>query len=120
MVLGAVRCPLEKSREIAVRLREIKVRHKLSPDFELQWGRVSKGQASYYEEARVNQYEFRFAWQNAVWHLYEPVSFDLIDPNSIQERAVRWYGRRSRRQARGRSVAHTGFGQVAHNGFLRR
>ena len=30
MVLGAVRCPLEKSREIAVRLREIKVRHKLS------------------------------------------------------------------------------------------
>jgi len=35
MVLGAVWCPLEKSREISVRLREIKTRHDLPPKFEL-------------------------------------------------------------------------------------
>ncbi|MFZ0827140.1 MAG: DUF3800 domain-containing protein, partial [Verrucomicrobiia bacterium] len=51
MVLGAVWCPLEKTREIAVRLREIKVRHKLSPVFELKWGKVSKGLGDYYLEA---------------------------------------------------------------------
>jgi hypothetical protein len=44
-------------------------------------------------EARDYQYEFRFGWQNSIWHLYEPVSFDLLDPNSIREKAVRWYGR---------------------------
>lgn len=43
-------CPLDKSREIAGRLREIKARHKLSPLFELKWGKVSKGMASYYQE----------------------------------------------------------------------
>lgn len=44
-------------------------------------------------EAKDYQYEFRFAWRNDIWHLYEPVSFDLLDPNSIREKAVRWYGR---------------------------
>lgn len=44
-------------------------------------------------EANDYQYEFRFGWQNAVWHLYEPVSFDLLNPDSIREKAVRWYGR---------------------------
>ncbi|HEY3901119.1 MAG TPA: DUF3037 domain-containing protein [Chthoniobacter sp.] len=39
------------------------------------------------------QYEFRFARQNGIWHVYEPVSFDLVDPNSIAEKAVRWLGR---------------------------
>src|SRR6266550_1174135 len=50
MVLGAVWCPLEKTREIAVRLREIKVRHKLPADFELKWGKASKSMADYYQE----------------------------------------------------------------------
>jgi len=50
MVLGAVWCPLEKSREIAVHLREIKTRHRLSSDFELKWGKVSNGQAPYFQE----------------------------------------------------------------------
>jgi hypothetical protein len=44
-------------------------------------------------EAKDYQYEFRFAWQNSMWHLYEPVLFDLMDPNSIREKGVPWYGR---------------------------
>jgi hypothetical protein len=43
--------------------------------------------------AKDYDYEFQFAWKNSIWHLYEPVSFDLLDPNSIREKANRWLGR---------------------------
>ena len=39
------------------------------------------------------EYEFQHAWKNKVWHLYEPVSFDLIEDRSIVEKANRWVGR---------------------------
>jgi hypothetical protein len=50
MVIGAVWSPVEKAREIAVRLREIKARHGLSPRFETKWTKVSKGRANFYIE----------------------------------------------------------------------
>lgn len=50
MVLGAVWCPLDKSREIAERIREIKVRHNLSPHFEIKWSKVSPGQIAFYTD----------------------------------------------------------------------
>jgi len=37
MVLGAVWCPMEKTREIAVPIRAIKTRHGLSPKFEFNF-----------------------------------------------------------------------------------
>ncbi len=48
MVLGAVWCPLEKTREIAVRLREIKVRHGLKPGFEIKFTKVSPAKQQFY------------------------------------------------------------------------
>ena len=39
------------------------------------------------------EYEFQRAWKNGVWHLYEPVSFDMMDGGSIVEKANRWVGR---------------------------
>ncbi|GAB4556067.1 MAG: DUF3800 domain-containing protein [Geothermobacteraceae bacterium] len=48
MVLGAVWCPLDKTREIAVRLREIKQKHGLSSDFEVKWTKVSPGKKQFY------------------------------------------------------------------------
>ena len=48
MVLGAVWCPLEKVREISVRIREIKKNHKLKPDFEIKWTKVSPAKARFY------------------------------------------------------------------------
>jgi len=48
MVLGAVWCPLEKAREIAVRIREIKGQHGLGPEFEIKWVKVSPAQAQFY------------------------------------------------------------------------
>ena len=48
MVLGAVWCPLEKTREIAVRIREMKARHGLSPELEIKWVKVSPAKVQFY------------------------------------------------------------------------
>ncbi len=48
MVLGAVWCPLEKTREIAVRIREIKESHGLKPEFEIKWSKVSPAKKQFY------------------------------------------------------------------------
>src|SRR5882724_11946173 len=48
MVLGAVWCPLEKTRDITMRLREIKVRHGLAADFEIKWTKVSPAKQQFY------------------------------------------------------------------------
>lgn len=65
----------------------------IAKPFKAKLGKASERLTLKRIEAKDYQYEFRFGWQNAVWHLYEPVSFDLLDPNSIREKAVRWYGR---------------------------
>jgi Protein of unknown function (DUF3037) len=39
------------------------------------------------------EYQFRAAWQNEIWHVYEPVSFDLVESTSLLEKANRWVGR---------------------------
>ena len=48
MVLGAVWCPLEKVDTIKVRIREIKTRHEMSPDFEVKWTKVSPAKKQFY------------------------------------------------------------------------
>jgi len=50
MVLGAVWCPLEKTREIAVRIREIKQQYRLPPNFEIKWTKVSPAKQDFYLE----------------------------------------------------------------------
>jgi hypothetical protein len=48
MVLGAVWCPLERTRQISVRIREIKVDHGLPPGFEIKWVKVSPAKVQFY------------------------------------------------------------------------
>lgn len=48
MVLGVVWCPLEKTREIAYRLRELKRQHGLSPNFEMKWVKISPAKLHFY------------------------------------------------------------------------
>lgn len=50
MVLGAVACPLGKTREVAVRLREIKQDHGLGARFECKWNKVSPAKAAFYRD----------------------------------------------------------------------
>lgn len=39
------------------------------------------------------EYDFQRSWKNEIWHVYEPVSFDLIEAGSMLEKANRWVGR---------------------------
>lgn len=49
MVLGAIRCPAERRREVAVALRDLKIRHGLKPTLELKWTKVSPAKLDYYK-----------------------------------------------------------------------
>jgi hypothetical protein len=48
MVLGAVWCPAQRSREVAVRLREIRQKHGLSPWVEIKWTSVSPAKIEFF------------------------------------------------------------------------
>lgn len=50
MVLGAVWCPLEKVRETARRIRDIKAQHDLPADFEIKWVKVSPAKLDFYKD----------------------------------------------------------------------
>jgi hypothetical protein len=50
MVLGAVWCPMEKSRSIAIDIREIKKRHNMPPKFESKWIKVSPAKLNFYQD----------------------------------------------------------------------
>ncbi len=39
------------------------------------------------------EYEFEHSWKNEIWHVCEPVSFDMVEAGSMLEKANRWVGR---------------------------
>jgi len=39
-----------------------------------------------------DEVEFEHAWKNEVWHCLEPLSFDLVSPDSIKRKAHEWLG----------------------------
>ena len=48
MVLGAIWCPSDEIRNIGVRVREIKKRHRLSQNFEIKWTKISPAKKQFY------------------------------------------------------------------------
>lgn len=50
MVLGAVTCPKGKARQVAKRIRDIKIKHRLPANFEIKWSKVSRGKGIFYQE----------------------------------------------------------------------
>jgi hypothetical protein len=50
MVLGGLWCPADQARDVAVAMREIKVRHGLSPQIEIKWGKVSPAKVGFYAD----------------------------------------------------------------------
>lgn len=48
MVLGALWCPLERSRHIADQIRSIKEKHGLAPLMEIKWTKVSPAKLEFY------------------------------------------------------------------------
>lgn len=43
-------------------------------------------------QGKVDEIKFEHAWKNGVWHCYEPLSFDLVEAESIKDKARRWSG----------------------------
>jgi len=39
------------------------------------------------------EYEFERSWKNEIWHVFEPVSFDMVEAASMLDKANRWVGR---------------------------
>ena len=54
----------------------------IAKPFKARLGKTAEKLAEKKIETKDYQYDFRFAWKNDIWHLYEPVSFDLVDPGS--------------------------------------
>lgn len=50
MILGALSCPADLSRSIAQQIIAIKVKHNLSPTFEIKWTKVSPGKLDFYTD----------------------------------------------------------------------
>jgi hypothetical protein len=48
MVLGAIDCPKDHARDVAVSLREARVRHGLSPYLEIKWGGISPSKLDFF------------------------------------------------------------------------
>lgn len=40
----------------------------------------------------MDEIVFKHAWKNGVWHVYEPLSFDLADSDGIKTKAREWLG----------------------------
>ena len=78
------------------------LQNSLSRSDEAVWKTFKKG----FEEKRIlsrlhpkviavqdDEVEFSYAWQNQQWHCMETVSFDLMQPQSIKDKAHSWLGR---------------------------
>jgi len=65
----------------------------IAKPFKARLGRTAEKLSKKKIETKDYEYDFRFAWKNEIWHLYEPVSFDLVDLGSIREKANKWLGR---------------------------
>lgn len=48
MVLGAIWCPTDLSRNIARQIKAIKKKHGLSPNFEIKWTKISPAKVEFY------------------------------------------------------------------------
>ncbi len=43
--------------------------------------------------APLASHTFKYAWKNGTWNVYETLSFDLLDSESIERKAHTWFGR---------------------------
>ncbi len=42
---------------------------------------------------KYDEFAFEKSWKNEIWHCYEPVSFDLVNEDSIKDKVYKWKGR---------------------------
>ena len=103
MVLGAIWCPLDKSKEIAIRIREIKRQHSLKQNFEIKWTKVSPAKLYFYldlidyffdnsdlhfralivpDKAKLRHAEFNQSHDDFYYKMYFDMLKIIISPNA--------------------------------------
>jgi hypothetical protein len=87
MVLGAIWCPLDKTRETAVHIREIKQRHGLKPNLEAKWKKVSRTQAQFY----LDLIDYFFGNDDLHFRAVVIPDKSLLDHNSFRQDHDTWY-----------------------------
>ena len=106
MVLGAISCPKDKAREIAIRLRELKKEWGMSPRMEVKWSNVAPGKLDFYrhwldyffddddlsfralvvpEKAELDHGRFGQSHEDFYWKIY----FDMLKAVLREDRRYR-------------------------------
>ena len=44
-------------------------------------------------QTKNDNFSFKKSWKNEIWHCYEPISFDLINEESVKDKVYRWAGK---------------------------
>lgn len=108
MMLGAIWCPLTKTREISRRVQEIKNRHGLPPTFDVKWTKVSPAKVQFYHDLldlffddddlhfrgvvipdKTQLDHARFSQDHHQW--YYKMCFTLLEPILLPEASYRVY-----------------------------
>lgn len=87
MVLGSIWVPKDRTADLAERSRSLKVRHGLSRDFELKWGKVSPGRLDYYSDV------LDWFWETADLHFRALIVPDKnkLDHVKFDQTHDNWY-----------------------------
>lgn len=87
MVLGAIWCPLEKVREISVRIREIKKGNGLSENLEIKWTKISPAKSLFYR----NVIDYFFDDDDLYFRCLVVPDKSLIDHTKFGQDHNTWY-----------------------------
>ncbi len=87
MVLGAVWCPISKRREIADRVRDIKVKHGLTAHHEVKWTGVSPAKLSFYQDL----VDFFFDDDDLHFRALVVPEKTLLDHKNYRQNHDQWY-----------------------------
>ena len=86
MVLGAVICPKDHARDVAVSLRQVRVRHELSPNLEIKWGGVSPAKVDFFLDV------IGVFWQDPLLHYRAVVAPKMsLDHKIFNQTHDDWY-----------------------------
>lgn len=87
MVLGALWCPDNITKKIGRDIREIKVKHSLSPDFEIKWTKVSESKVEFY----LDIVDYFFANQDLCFRAIIVPDKDKLDHERFQQNHNTFY-----------------------------
>lgn len=87
MILGSIKLPREKKEIIYKEIKDIKIKHGLSPNMEIKWTKVSLGKIEFYEEV----IEYFFKNPNLKFRAVVASKENLVFGNEENDDYASWY-----------------------------